>query len=214
MSDGSADTPVADGARVPQALRRRRTRTAILDAAEAQFVERGYAATTIDRLGPLTNLSKGAVYFHFSSKQDLLIALIDRSWQSVFEPSLTQLSRSDRPVLDRIVGYFNAVGGSEHPSRYLLPVVVSVQGAVLPPQARARVEELHDRVREQLATVIAVGQDQGELTDTADPVDLAALTMALMEGMLLQWHRRAARIDGPQFLRAGRHALVGALAAR
>ena len=51
----------------------------ILDVAMRLFVERGYEQTTmqniIDELGGLT---KGAVYHHFSSKEEVFLAAMDR----------------------------------------------------------------------------------------------------------------------------------------
>ena len=40
----------------------------ILDAALAEFSERGYAATTMDDIARRSGLSKGGLYAHFASK--------------------------------------------------------------------------------------------------------------------------------------------------
>ena len=52
------------------------TRQAILLAALDLFCERGYSKTTFDEIAKHINLTKGAVYWHFRNKPDLLIALI------------------------------------------------------------------------------------------------------------------------------------------
>ncbi|MEU1272684.1 ScbR family autoregulator-binding transcription factor [Streptomyces sp. NPDC005799] len=52
------------------------TRRMILEAAGSVFAERGYSATTVaDVLKKLT-LTRGAVYFHFSSKEELARAVL------------------------------------------------------------------------------------------------------------------------------------------
>ena len=62
----------------------------ILDVAIRLFVERGYEQTTmqniIDELGGLT---KGAVYHHFSSKEEIFFAAMDR----VMAPGVERLRR-------------------------------------------------------------------------------------------------------------------------
>jgi len=68
-------------------------------------------------------------------------------------------------------------------------------------------------VRTVLTHTIEQGRGNGELTSPLRPAELAAITMALMDGMLLQWHRYGDLVEGPSFLRAGRHALLGALGA-
>lgn len=51
----------------------------ILDAAQRLFLEKGYDSTTIqDIVNELDGLSKGAVYHHFKSKEEIMDAVSDR----------------------------------------------------------------------------------------------------------------------------------------
>lgn len=51
----------------------------ILDVAFRLFMEKGYEHTSIqDIINDLGGLSKGAIYHHFKSKEDILVAVIDR----------------------------------------------------------------------------------------------------------------------------------------
>ena len=59
-----------------QEERSRRTREAILNAAAACFAEKGYSACTIQDIIERANLSKGALYGHFRSKEELFKAMI------------------------------------------------------------------------------------------------------------------------------------------
>ncbi|MBO0830341.1 MAG: TetR/AcrR family transcriptional regulator [Actinobacteria bacterium] len=56
------------------------TRRALLDSAAAAFTDKGYAATSLEDIARATRLTKGAVYHHFSSKQDLFRAVYDEVW--------------------------------------------------------------------------------------------------------------------------------------
>ena len=51
------------------------TRRAILDSATGLFLEKGYAATSLDEVAGGARVTKGAVYHHFSSKRALYEAL-------------------------------------------------------------------------------------------------------------------------------------------
>lgn len=56
----------------------------ILDVAQRLFIEKGYDNTTIqDIIDELGGLTKGAIYHHFSSKQDILDAVIERLLQKI-----------------------------------------------------------------------------------------------------------------------------------
>lgn len=50
-----------------------------LDLAREMVIERGYIGLTMDRIAAATEYSKGTLYQHFCSKEDLLVALLCRS---------------------------------------------------------------------------------------------------------------------------------------
>ena len=52
------------------------TRRRILDAATALFNERGYAGTSIRDITERLGMTKGALYYHFASKDELLHAMV------------------------------------------------------------------------------------------------------------------------------------------
>jgi TetR/AcrR family transcriptional repressor of nem operon len=56
-----------------------RTREALLDAAMICMRQKGYEATSVDDILKGTELTKGAFYFHFHSKEDFALAVIDRA---------------------------------------------------------------------------------------------------------------------------------------
>src|SRR3990170_2446043 len=63
--------------RPPQQLRAKRTRRHLLAAARRVFAERGYLNASVDDIARAAGCSKGAYYFHFASKEDVLLALVD-----------------------------------------------------------------------------------------------------------------------------------------
>jgi len=63
----------------------RRKRDLILDKAKELFIQRGYAATSMDELVKYTGASKGSIYYHFESKEDLFIKLLAKQNQDWME---------------------------------------------------------------------------------------------------------------------------------
>lgn len=56
----------------------------ILDVSQRLFIEKGYDNTTIqDIIDELGGLTKGAIYHHFSSKQDILDAVIELAFAKI-----------------------------------------------------------------------------------------------------------------------------------
>lgn len=67
----------------PRAARRRLPATVratqILDAALRVFAEKGIAASRIDDIAAVAGLSKGGIYAHFKSKEEIFEALLTRA---------------------------------------------------------------------------------------------------------------------------------------
>jgi AcrR family transcriptional regulator len=59
------------------------TRTALLDAAHALFVARGYADTSTPDICDAAGITRGALYHHFADKRDLFRHVLERESQSV-----------------------------------------------------------------------------------------------------------------------------------
>src|ERR1700716_2184763 len=59
--------------------RTRRTRAAVVEAARTLFLERGYAATTIEAISDASDTPQATVYRLFSSKLGILKAVLDVS---------------------------------------------------------------------------------------------------------------------------------------
>ncbi|HLU54466.1 MAG TPA: TetR family transcriptional regulator [Pseudonocardia sp.] len=59
------------------------TRAALLETATAMFAERGYARTSLDDIAVATQVTRGAVYHHFESKQAVFEAVFDAQEKDV-----------------------------------------------------------------------------------------------------------------------------------
>src|SRR5947208_13610520 len=60
-----------------QQLRTQETQARLLNAAEEVFVRDGYEAAQLEEIAARADRSKGAVYTHFKSKEDLFLALFE-----------------------------------------------------------------------------------------------------------------------------------------
>jgi AcrR family transcriptional regulator len=87
------------------------TRLALIEAATRLFTERGYVDTSIDDLAGAARVTRGALYHHFASKQDIFGAVCDAVDAKVVERVRAAAERSGtaeermRRVLD---AYFEA----------------------------------------------------------------------------------------------------------
>lgn len=72
------------------------TRSKILEAAEQAFYERGVARTTLADIAALAGVTRGAIYWHFNNKAELVQAMLD----SLHEPldEMAKASESENEV--------------------------------------------------------------------------------------------------------------------
>ena len=73
-----------------------KTRSQILEAAEQAFHQRGMSRTTLAEIATIAGVTRGAIYWHFSNKADLVQAMLD----SLHEPldELAKASESEDEV--------------------------------------------------------------------------------------------------------------------
>jgi AcrR family transcriptional regulator len=76
-----------------QQLRTRETQTRLLDAAEEVFVREGYEAAQLDEIASTAGRSKGAVYTHFKSKEDLFLALFEHRTGAYVDQLVSRLRK-------------------------------------------------------------------------------------------------------------------------
>lgn len=97
-----ADHPT-HGQHPPIQARAQKTRAAILDAAAHQFDVLGYAETSISTIIATGELTKGAIYFHFSSKEAIAKYLIDDWTRTLLETIAASDTRTSTPEQIRCV---------------------------------------------------------------------------------------------------------------
>ena len=85
-----------------------KTRTRIMASALALFAKKGYDRTTFNDIAARLKLTKGAVYWHFESKEALLMALVDEMFET-FGRQIAALKSQSRQKPDGIELTFNAV---------------------------------------------------------------------------------------------------------
>ncbi len=74
-----------------QQLRTQETQKRLLDAAEEVFVRDGYEAAQLDAIAARAGRSKGAVYTHFKSKEDLFLVLFEQRTRTYIDRLMKSL---------------------------------------------------------------------------------------------------------------------------
>ena len=160
------------------------TREHILQVATGLFASRGFAPTSMNDIVRESGLSKGGVYWHFSSKNDIIAAIFDQYFTAQLEV-LVALKEQAGSASARLRSFFEFVaqGLSELGQQFPQPLEFYAQAS--------RDTELLQRFKQYLATytdhvasLIQAGIDDGEFA-AHDPHQAAHLLLAIVEGLLL-----------------------------
>lgn len=138
------------------------TRSLLLDAAEEVFAEKGFTAATLDDIAHAAGYTKGAIYKHFTAKEDLFLAVSDRYWRRYFDNFAEVMSTARQigaPELDEIAERWRQLSrdrGAEHAAlghEFTLYLLRN-------PEARDRVAAKRAEVVEALGKFIVDGIDR------------------------------------------------------
>lgn len=78
-----------------RSARKAKTRRALLDAAARVYAKRGFAGATLDDVAAEAGYTKGAVYAHFGSKENLLQALMQEYLAAEIAQQVALFDRSE-----------------------------------------------------------------------------------------------------------------------
>jgi AcrR family transcriptional regulator len=181
-------TNVRGGPRVDQRTRAarekgRESRDELLAAALRVFAERGYRQAGVDEIAAAAGYSKGALYWHFSGKEDLLMALIEERIDAPTREAIALLE-SAPPERDM------SVEGSRQFARRLTTQRDAVllereywSLAIRDPELRARYAERQTELRGALARALEARVRHLGTPELPMPAeDVARMVMSIIGG--------------------------------
>jgi AcrR family transcriptional regulator len=172
-----------------RAARAERTdaRERLLAAAAKVFAERGYRAASVDDVAAAAGFSKGAVYWHFASKEDLLHTLVEERVRDRTEAMLTRLAEAP-PEVDtghEVGGRYMEMLSEDRDVGLLANEYWSL--AARDPELRKRYAQRQRARRDALAQALQVRQEHRGTPDVGLPTEEAATAfLALASGLAMQ----------------------------
>lgn len=157
------------------------SRQRILDAATEIASERGYEGTSIGAVSAKCGLPASSIYWHFKDKDDLLAAVIERSfgsWLSAWEMP------ADGDTVDRATAVAAQIAKAllDSPDFIRLGLMLALERRPVEPRARAMFLQVRDEAYARLQDAMSVLAP--ELT-RADAHQLATYALAGADGLFI-----------------------------
>lgn len=169
----------------PPATTSDETRARILKAARKCFAEQGYDKTTNKDIARSANITTGAIYHYFDSKEELFIAVTEQVQQVVLE-AFTRAAAAEESFIRRIAALSDAgvALNEQDPSLSSFVAIMPIE-LRRHPEFRVDVEESAAAIRLFFEAIVADGKKRKEIAADADITAVASLIIATTMGLAL-----------------------------
>lgn len=162
----------------------REARDELLSAALRVFARRGYRDAGVDEIAAEAGYSKGALYWHFSGKADLLQALLEERVYGPVREKVALLATAP-PEQDMSVEGTRTFASQLAEERDALVVEREYWSlAIRDPELRARYAERQSQLRQEMADALVVRARHLGTPDLPMPAEnVARIVMAIIGGL-------------------------------
>jgi len=166
-------SPASDG-KAPRTARGQRTLRKILDAARAEFGERGFSDSSIVAITQRAGVALGTFYTYFDSKEAVFQALV----RDMSEQVRDHVAPAFREAADAMDGERRAIESFLHFARTHRDVYRIIDEAEFVDPAAYR--EHYETTASRIAARLSAARDKGELAGDLSDRDLEILAWAMM----------------------------------
>lgn len=166
------------------------TRARIIASAARVFGLKGFQRASLDEVAADAGMTKGAIYWHFKSKNDLFFALLDHRFQEHTGPLLVDLEAMVTGERDPLLGMTEMFSAgmrrcTDDPEWSRLYLECLSQGRN--PDVRERLATFYDQVWATSARLTEELQAHGLAPASIDPKVAAIFWCALFDGLIVAW---------------------------
>ena len=153
----------------------------ILQATSEVLIEKGYDAMSMEEVASRIGISRAAIYLHFPSKEDLVLALLQRGVQSSAEQLDVILAETSSPREKVQMIIEQSYGGMSQPSFQVFSAILHSHTFLSKAtEARKNMKSLWNPTVQRLTAVLEEGKQNGDF----DPDMPTVLMVSLLSGLL------------------------------
>lgn len=173
----------------------------ILNAAEQVFTKKGLDLARMDDIAEETGLSKGTLYLYFKSKEELIIAILDRIFQGLFK-QMEQRKDNELSAAEAISQFTEEAIRDYKIMLRLMPVAYEFLAlAFRNTTVQKALKQYFHHYMQALVPIIQRGIDSGELRPV-DAREAAIAAGAIYEGTILLWVYDSSMVDVEHHIRS------------
>ncbi len=178
----------------------------ILSKSIRLFLDKGYNATTIKDITDAVNITKGAFYWHFKSKYELLETIINL-FETTFTDSVIRAVRESQGNFLHKFNYTHKwVTEFAYHNRELCVGFLTIAAEMVGSKTgiEKKIRSIYTKYLKFIKELLLLGKKESLVHDDID-IDMAAHVInSIHNGSLLEWHINYNKINGALFARTYR----------
>ena len=177
------------------------------------FLEKGYHGTSIDEITRAADLTKGAFYWHFKSKEDLLKKII-REYETRFLNRLFRaVDESKGGTFDKFDRYirYNAAFAYDNPELCISFDTLATELVGAHHQIENEFRRIYKKYQKFLSNLILQGKKEKVFKKGIDETLAALVIIAFHGGILVHWSMNRDKIDGEAYVNTFKEIMLNGL---
>lgn len=160
------------------------TRSQITNVAERRLVKYGYNGFSYSDISSELGITNASIHYHFPSKADLGVALIDR-YDQTLRHAFEQILKKEADAGAQMKAYIGMFDAAAKKGELRVCTMLGAEYAALPKIMQTRLLELCGANKAWLAEVIRRGAADGSFAIKNEAEELADTVMSALHGALI-----------------------------
>jgi AcrR family transcriptional regulator len=178
------------------------TANRILIQAMRIFLEKGYHGTSIDDITKAAGLTKGALYWHFGSKEDLLKRIVKEFERRFLDGLIQAVKDAQGDILDKMEKFFRYNAAFSYYNRELCVSFTTLAAELVGAHHGTEPEfkRVYKKYQKFLSNLILQGKKEKIFKKEIDPDLTALIIIAFHDGILIRWFMNRSEINGEAYV--------------
>lgn len=180
------------------------------------FLKTSFKATSIQNITDALGITKGAFYWHFKSKDELLETIIEKYDAEFLEKLYAHMKNIEGNFLVKFKEYHKYINeyARDNGEFCVLFVTLAAETAGSKTTSENKIKWVYKKYHDFIASLLTIGKNEGLFNDAFNVSLNAHIVIAIHNGILLQWYMNRNEIEGPMLARTYRNIILHGMVAK
>ena len=160
-----------------------------MDKAAQLFSRQGFHGTSVEDIAQAVGLTKGAIYSHFDSKEEICYAVLEEAGRTI-QLKVSPYVRSESNACDQLLAMIRGYRSYAEDRVFVGGCIILNLAVEMDDINEGLSNDLAARImswRQWIIRIVEGGKSRGEIVDDVDADELATLIMSSLQGAMVQF---------------------------